>query len=156
MPFRGSRLGFLSAGIDPIRRRNNNDGEEPRTNRLLGPRWHCRRGPSFGMIDYQGGRKRNDHERAEAPPWATRLRHLPGGIFRSGGLQTNGGATDGRRYHFCRVTFVSAPPDKTSRAAKTNVGGEMEPRGAWAALPPRVCPAGFSEQTGQNERRRNA
>ena len=81
------------------------------------------------MIDRPGGEKREDHGRVEAPFWARRLRYLAGGIFRSGGPHTDGGAIAERRCHFCRVASVSSPPDSISRAGKTNVGEEIERMG---------------------------
>ena len=119
--------------------------------RPLGPRRQRGRCYLFGMID-----QRNDHERVEAPFWASCLRYSPGIILRSGGTQTGGGAIVERRRHFCRVAFVCAPPGSASRADKTNASEEIERRGARAALPLCFRPAGLTEQTGQNEPWQNA
>ena len=108
------------------------------------------------MIDHPGSEKHDDHERVEAPCWASCLRYLPSGIDRSGGTQANGGAIVDRRCLFCRVTFVSGPPDSTSLAEKLTSAKKVSEWGTQAALPLCVRPAGLTEQKEQNGRWRNA
>ena len=112
-------------------------GERPRSER--------RRCYLFGGLDQLGREKNDDREECGAPFRELRLGYLPGGIVHSAGTQMSGGAKIERGRHFGRASFVSAPPDSTSRAGIT-------PRERRNSATGRLGSYGFAFPSGGNQR----
>ena len=80
----------------------------------------------------------------------------PVATFHSGGVQTNGGETIGRRRLVSKVSRVFAPRKSTSRMEKTNVGPEAERRGISASAFLHLPPAELTERAEQDQRWRSS